>query len=48
MVESQYLSGLFTAESRMVTLLDVARLFAVETGDDDALGQRALTAERPH
>ncbi len=41
MVESQYLSGLFTAENRMVTLLDVARLFAVETGDDDAANPHA-------
>jgi len=37
MVESHYLSGLFTAENRMVTLLNVARLFAVETGDEDHL-----------
>ncbi len=44
MVESQYLSGLFTADSRMVTLLDVARLFAVETGDDEVPNQRALTS----
>ena len=44
MIESQYLSGLFTADDRMVTLLDVARLFAVETGDDEHLKQRtALT-----
>ncbi|MEI8396443.1 MAG: chemotaxis protein CheW [Rhodospirillaceae bacterium] len=43
MVEAQYLSGLFTAENRMVTLLDVARLFAVETCDDEHPAQKALT-----
>ena len=42
LVESQYLAGLFTVENRMVTLLDVARLFAVETGDDDHVAQSAL------
>lgn len=42
LVESQYLAGLFTAENRMVTLLDVARLFAVETGDDEHLAQNTL------
>ncbi len=41
LIESQYLSGLFTAEDRMVTLLDVARLFAVETGDDEHQGSMA-------
>jgi hypothetical protein len=32
----------------MVTLLDVARLFAVETGDDEQSHQRALIGDRPH
>lgn len=30
LIDAQYLSGLYTADSRMVTLLDVARLFAGE------------------
>jgi len=36
MVESHYLSGLFTIENRMVTLLDVARLFSDEAGEGEA------------
>jgi purine-binding chemotaxis protein CheW len=41
LVDSQYLAGLFTADDRMVTLLNVARLFAAETGDDEQGGQGA-------
>jgi purine-binding chemotaxis protein CheW len=40
LIESQYLSGLYTVDQRMVTLLNVARLFSVETGDDEHTGQR--------
>ncbi len=47
MVYSQYLSGLFTTENRMVTLLDVARLFSVETGDDEQSHQRASGNDSP-
>ena len=36
LVDAEYLSGLYTADNRMVTLLSVERLFAAETGDDDA------------
>lgn len=36
MVESHYLSGLFTIENRMVTLLDVTRLFSEEAGEGEA------------
>lgn len=35
MIDAEYLSGLYTADSRMVTLLSVERLFATETGDAD-------------
>lgn len=35
LVDAEFLSGLYTAEDRMVTLLDVQRLFAVETGDGE-------------
>ncbi|MEI6985108.1 MAG: chemotaxis protein CheW [Rhodospirillaceae bacterium] len=49
MIDSQYLSGLFTIENRMVTLLNVARMFAVETGDDEHASQRpTLTSNRSH
>jgi len=46
MVESQYLSGLVTAENRMVTLLNVEQLFAVETSEsgDEHDRRPALTA----
>lgn len=36
LVDAEYLSGLYTADNRMVTLLSVERLFASETGDDEA------------
>ena len=50
LVEQQYLSGLFTADDRMVTLLDVERLFAAETGEDElaAQGRTALGADKGH
>lgn len=35
LVDAEYLSGLYTAENRMVTLLSVERLFAAETSDDE-------------
>ncbi len=35
MVEARFLSGLFTADDRMVTLLDVEGLFAEESGELD-------------
>ncbi|CAK0742381.1 purine-binding chemotaxis protein CheW [uncultured Gammaproteobacteria bacterium] len=41
MVEAQYLSGLYTCDQRMVTLLDVTKLFAEETGEEEHLAQRA-------
>jgi purine-binding chemotaxis protein CheW len=37
MIDSQFLSGLVTADDRMVTLLDVTRLFATDAGDDETL-----------
>ncbi|WP_035692137.1 chemotaxis protein CheW [Azospirillum halopraeferens] len=46
MIDAAYLSGLYTADRRMVTLLDVERLFAVETGDADALERRLPAAGR--
>ncbi len=36
MVDAEYLSGLYTAESRMVTLLNVEKLFAADNADADA------------
>ncbi len=45
MVDAEYLSGLYTVDSRMVTLLDVERLFASDTGDDD-VNQRAAHGEK--
>lgn len=46
LVDSEFLSGLYTAENRMVTLLDVNRLFAVETGDDEAAQRSASSSDR--
>lgn len=43
LVDTQFLSGLYTADNRMVTLLNIQRLFAVETGDDE-LAVAALPA----
>lgn len=43
LVDAEYLSGLYTVDNRMVTLLDVHRLFAVEASEDDAT-QRTLPA----
>jgi len=50
LVDQQYLSGLFTADDRMVTLLDVERLFAIETGEEELVAQArpALAVERGH
>jgi purine-binding chemotaxis protein CheW len=44
MIDQQYLSGLVTAENRMVTLLDVTRLFAGDVGDagDEAASQMQI------
>lgn len=35
LIDAEYLSGLYTVEDRMVTLLNVERLFAIETGAMD-------------
>ncbi|NYZ14782.1 purine-binding chemotaxis protein CheW [Azospirillum sp. RWY-5-1] len=43
LVDTEYLSGLYTVDNRMVTLLDVQRLFAVEASEEDAT-QKALPA----
>lgn len=43
LIEAEYLSGLFTAESRLVTLLNVRRLFSVEAGEAGASDLPALT-----
>ncbi|WP_431858368.1 chemotaxis protein CheW [Azospirillum sp.] len=45
LIDAEYLSGLYTADSRMVTLLNVERLFSVETGDADPSGVKALEAQ---
>ncbi|CAK0760363.1 purine-binding chemotaxis protein CheW [uncultured Gammaproteobacteria bacterium] len=39
LIDAQYLSGLYTAENRMVTLLDVARLFAGDIVDHASGGE---------
>lgn len=44
LIDAEYLSGLYTADNRMVTLLNVERLFAVETGDVEAGAVKALEA----
>lgn len=43
LVDTEYLSGLYTVDNRMVTLLDVQRLFAVETSEEEAT-HKALPA----
>lgn len=44
LIDAEYLSGLYTAEQRMVTLLNVERLFAVETADVEPASVKALEA----
>lgn len=44
LIDAQYLSGLYTAEDRMVTLLDVAKLFAMDTEDEPHAMHRAALA----
>ena len=44
LIDAEYLSGLYTADSRMVTLLNVEHLFAVETSEGEAGGVKALEA----
>ena len=41
LIDVQYLSGLYTAENRMVTLLDVGRLFAGETLEHPGVGEES-------
>lgn len=48
MVDAQFLSGLFTADNRMVTLLNVERLFAGDTGDDLTVQRPVPALERPN
>ncbi|HYH23227.1 MAG TPA: chemotaxis protein CheW [Azospirillum sp.] len=36
MVDAEYLSGLYTADHRMVTLLNVEKLFSADAGGDEA------------
>jgi len=48
LIDAEYLSGLYTADQRMVTLLNVERLFAVEATDAaevGAAGMKALEAQ---
>lgn len=45
LIDAEYLSGLYTAENRMVTLLNVDKLFANEHGDhQDPVDSRAIAA----
>ncbi|HEY0837425.1 MAG TPA: chemotaxis protein CheW [Azospirillum sp.] len=46
MVDAEYLSGLYTAEHRMVTLLNVEKLFAADAGGDDAGAKPPPVLER--
>ncbi|MBP2313718.1 chemotaxis protein CheW [Azospirillum soli] len=46
MVDAEYLSGLYTAENRMVTLLSVERLFATDNGDVDGLHKAPPALEK--
>jgi len=43
LIDAEYLSGLYTAENRMVTLLSVDKLFTNEHGEPET-GNRAATA----
>ncbi|MDQ2105893.1 chemotaxis protein CheW [Azospirillum isscasi] len=46
MVDAEYLSGLYTADDRMVTLLSVEKLFSVENGELDAAAKALPALER--
>lgn len=46
MVDAEYLSGLYTAENRMVTLLSVEKLFATDNGDVDGLHKAPPALEK--
>lgn len=46
LIDAAYLSGLYTAEDRMVTLLNVDKLFASEHGDGEPGGRTTATIER--
>ena len=45
LIDAEYLSGLYTADNRMVTLLNVEQLFAVEVMETDAGAPKALEAK---
>jgi len=44
LVDARFLSGLHTVDNRLVTLLNVERLFAAETGDDEIAARDAELA----
>lgn len=44
LIDAQYLSGLYTTDNRMVTLLDVEELFTAEAGEADAAAARVQPA----
>lgn len=46
LVEAEYLSGLYTAENRLVTLLDVDRLFAAEAGEQALVEARSAAVQQ--
>lgn len=46
LIDAEYLSGLYTADDRMVTLLNVERLFAVEVHEADAPAKAAPALEK--
>ncbi len=50
MIDAEYLSGLYTADDRMVTLLNVEKLFSVEAGEaaDAAAARIPLALEKAH
>ncbi|AWK87412.1 chemotaxis protein CheW [Azospirillum thermophilum] len=47
LIDAEYLSGLYTADDRMVTLLNVERLFAVEVHEADAPAKTPPALEKP-
>lgn len=47
MIDAHYLSGLYTIENRMVTLLDVGKLFLLEGDDEFRMGKAPLALEKP-
>ncbi|MBP2228196.1 purine-binding chemotaxis protein CheW [Azospirillum agricola] len=46
LIDAEYLSGLYTADNRMVTLLNVDKLFANEHGDHEPANRTAAAIDK--